>query len=206
MPEPTMQDSVAGVPTRMNESEAQEPVFALLAEPATHGGAAVKRIDTHAASVFLAGSRTFKVKRAVRFPFLDYSTLDRRKQACEAELEVNRPFAPEIYRRVVPITREPDGRLALDGAGTPVEWAVEMRRFDEGATLDHLAEAGRVDAALGEGLGRPAAAGAGRAPGAGAPARAPRRAGGGGWEGRSGAPKQHRGPRRGLRRDARSIS
>ncbi|HYJ44345.1 MAG TPA: DNA-binding protein, partial [Xanthobacteraceae bacterium] len=70
----------------MNESEAQEPVFALLAEPATHGGAAVKRIDTHAASVFLAGPRTFKVKRAVRFPFLDYSTLDRRKQACEAEL------------------------------------------------------------------------------------------------------------------------
>src|SRR3954453_3102087 len=156
--EPTPRDSVAGVATRMNESEAQEPVFALLAEPATHGGAAVKRIDTHAASVFLAGPRTFKVKRAVRFPFLDYSTLDLRKQACEAELEVNRPFAPEIYRRVVPITREPDGRLALDGAGTPVEWAVEMRRFDEGATLDHLAEAGRVDAALADVLGRTVAA------------------------------------------------
>ena len=148
----------------MNESEAQEPVFALLAEPATHGGAAVKRIDTHAASVFLAGPRTFKVKRAVRFPFLDYSTLDRRKQACEAELEVNRPFAPEIYRRVVPITREPDGRLALDGAGTPVEWAVEMRRFDEGATLDHLAEAGRIDAALADALGRTVAAAHATAP------------------------------------------
>jgi hypothetical protein len=148
----------------MNESEAQEPVFALLADPATHGGAAVKRIDTHAASVFLAGPRTFKVKRAVRFPFLDYSTLDRRKQACEAELEVNRPFAPEIYRRVVPITREPDGRLALDGAGTPVEWAVEMRRFDEGATLDHLAEAGRIDAALADALGRTVAAAHATAP------------------------------------------
>ena len=148
----------------MNESEAQEPVFALLAEPATHGGAAVKRIDTHAASVFLAGPRTFKVKRAVRFPFLDYSTLDRRKQACEAELEVNRPFAPEIYRRVVPITREPDGRLALDGAGTPVEWAVEMRRFDEGATLDHLGEAGRIDAALADALGRTVAAAHATAP------------------------------------------
>ena len=106
----------------MDEGEAQEqePVFALLAEPATHGGAPVKRIDTHAAAVFLAGDRTFKVKRAVRFPFLDYSTLALRKQACEAELEVNRAFAPEIYRGVVPITREPDGRLALDGHGTPV--------------------------------------------------------------------------------------
>ena len=129
-------------------------MFALLADPATHGGAPVKRIDTHAASVFLAGDRAWKVKRAVRFPFLDYSTLDKRKAACEAELEVNRPFAPDIYRRVVPITREADGRLALDGDGTPVEWAVEMRRFDEDATLDQLAEAGAIDAAPG-GCARP---------------------------------------------------
>src|SRR5262245_64554370 len=106
---------------RMNDSECQEAVFALLGEPATHGGAAVKRFDTHAASVFLAGDRAFKVKRAVRFPFLDYSTLDLRKRACEAELAVNRAFAPEIYRRVVPITRADDGRLALDGAGTTEE-------------------------------------------------------------------------------------
>ena len=56
----------------MNDSECQEAVFALLADSATHGGAAVTRIDTHAASVFLAGDRALKVKRAVRFPFLDY--------------------------------------------------------------------------------------------------------------------------------------
>ena len=150
----------------MDEGEAreQEAVFALLAEPATHGGAAVKRIDTHAAAVFLAGDRTFKVKRAVRFPFLDYSTLARRKQACEAELEVNRAFAPDIYRGVVPITREPDGRLALDGHGTPVEWAVEMRRFDERATLDQLAAAGRVDLILADALGRAVAAAHATAP------------------------------------------
>ncbi len=126
--------------------------------PATHGGAAVERIDTHAASVFLAGDRAFKVKRAVRFPFLDYSTLEKRKRACEAELEVNRAFAPDIYLRVVPITRAADGRLALDGDGTPVEWAVEMRRFDEKATLDHLADAGLIDAALADALGRAVAA------------------------------------------------
>ena len=142
----------------------QEAVFALLADPATHGGAAVKRIDTHAAAVFLAGDPHFKVKRAVRFPFLDYSTLDRRKQACEAELEVNRPFAPDIYRGVVAITREADGRLALDGHGTPVEWAVEMRRFDERATLDHLAAAGRIDVALADALGRAVAAAHATAP------------------------------------------
>jgi len=136
----------------------QQPVFAFLADPATHGGEGVKRIDTHAASVFLAGERAFKVKRAVRFPFLDYSTLGKRKAACEAELAVNRPFAPQLYRRVLPVTRATGGALALGGEGEPVEWLVEMRRFDERMTLDHLAGAGKVDAALGDALGRVAAA------------------------------------------------
>jgi aminoglycoside phosphotransferase family enzyme/predicted kinase len=131
----------------------QQAVMDFLAEPANHGGAAVKRIDTHAASVFLAGDRALKVKRAVRFPFLDYSTLENRKKACEAELEVNRPYAAGIYRRVVPITREADG-FALGGPGTPVEWAVEMSRFDETQTLDHCAARGEIDAALADALGR----------------------------------------------------
>jgi aminoglycoside phosphotransferase family enzyme/predicted kinase len=134
--------------------ESQEQVFALLGDPATHGGAPVRRIDTHAAAVFLAGGRALKVKRAVRFPFLDYSTLARRQAACENELAVNRPFASDLYRGVVAITREADGRLALAGIGTPVEWAVEMRRFDHTATLDHLADAGAIDDALADALGR----------------------------------------------------
>src|SRR6185369_10372610 len=87
----------------LHQTGSQAETFALLADPATHGGAAVRRIDTHAASVFLAGERAYKVKRAVRFPFLDYSTLAKRKAACLAELEVNRRFAPELYLGVVPI-------------------------------------------------------------------------------------------------------
>ena len=142
----------------------QEPVFALLSDPATYGGQTVKRIDTHAASVFLAGDRALKVKRAVRFPFLDYSTLEKRKAACEMELAVNRPFAPQLYRGVIAITRAPDGRLAIAGDGEPVEWAVEMRRFDENATLDHLAAAGRIDPALADTLGRTVAAAHARRP------------------------------------------
>src|SRR5215510_7210360 len=93
--------------------QSQETVFAHLGDPATHGGAAVRRIDTHVSAVFLAGERALKIKRAVRFPFLDYSTLDKRKAACAAELEVNRPLAPQIYLGVVPVTRAADGRLAL---------------------------------------------------------------------------------------------
>ena len=129
-----------------------------LSDPANHGGAPVKRIDTHAASVFLAGERALKIKRAVRFPFLDFSTLAKRKAACEAEIAVNRAFAPTIYRGVVPITREQNGRLAIGGKGEPVEWAVEMRRFDESQTLDHLAEAGQIDESLADALGRAVAA------------------------------------------------
>src|SRR5215468_4253908 len=145
-------------------NQSQQDVFAFLADPTTHGGSAVERIDTHAASVFLAGDRALKVKQAVRFPFLDYSTLERRQRACAAELEVNHPLAPQIYRGVVPITREADGRLALGGAGTPVEWVVEMRRFDETQTLDHLADKGRIDAALADRLGRAVAAAHAQAP------------------------------------------
>ena len=137
------------------KTNSQDEVLAFLAEAATHGGP-VKRVDTHAASVFLARERVLKIKRAVRFPFLDYSTLEKRKAACEAELAVNAPYAPEIYRRVVAITREPDGGLAVGGSGAPVEWAVEMQRFDETRTLDHLA--GAIDESLAEALARAVAA------------------------------------------------
>jgi aminoglycoside phosphotransferase family enzyme/predicted kinase len=140
------------------QDQDQDEVFAFLADPATYssGGQAPKRIDTHAASVFLAGDRALKIKRAVRFAFLDYSTLDKRKEACEAELKVNAPYAPQIYRGVVAITREASGRLAIGGKGRPVEWAVEMRRFDETRTLDHLV--GEIDGALADALGRAVAA------------------------------------------------
>jgi uncharacterized protein len=136
----------------------QDEVLAFLAAPSAHGGVPVRRIDTHISSVFLAGDRALKVKRAVRFPFLDYSSLDRRQAACAAELEVNRRFAAELYRGVVPITREADGRLTIDGSGVAVEWAVEMRRFDETRTLDQVAASDRVDPALAEALGRATAA------------------------------------------------
>jgi aminoglycoside phosphotransferase family enzyme len=124
----------------------QERVFAFLTDPAKHPE--VHRIDTHGASVFLEGAGALKIKRAVRFPFLDYSTLARRKAACDEELKINRPFAPQIYHRVIPITQKDDGSLEIDGPGTPVEFAIEMARFDERRTLDHLAEAGPLDPAL----------------------------------------------------------
>jgi len=148
------------------DTHAQAEALTALSDPAIHGGAAVRRIDTHAATVFLAGERAIKIKREVRFPFLDYSTLDRRKAACEAEIAINRPLAPQIYRGVVAITREADGSLRIGGNGTPIEWAVEMRRFDENATLDNLAGRGLIDDKLADKLARTVVVAHGKAPAA----------------------------------------
>jgi aminoglycoside phosphotransferase family enzyme/predicted kinase len=110
-----------------------------------------ERIDTHASVVFLAADRVLKVKRAVKLPFLDYSTLEKRRRACEEELAVNARNAPAIYRRVVAITREPDG-LVINGKGPVVEWAVEMARFDEKRALDRLAAAHALPAKAADAL------------------------------------------------------
>jgi len=130
--------------TQTSAPAGQDEVFAFLADPATHGlSAPVKRIDTHAAAVFLAGPDVYKVKRAVHFPFMDQSTLARRHAACEAEVRVNRAFTPALYLGVVPVTRK-DGALHLGGDGAAVEWAVHMKRFDENRTLDLVADRGEI--------------------------------------------------------------
>jgi HSP20 family molecular chaperone IbpA len=117
---------------------AQAGVIDFLARPAAYAVDSVQRIDTHISIVFLAGERVYKLKRAMKTAFLDYSTLESRRRFCEAEVEINRRTAPEIYVGVVPVTRTPGGALALGGPGTPVEWLVEMRRFDQESVFDEL--------------------------------------------------------------------
>jgi len=126
-------------------TEDQSDVIGFLASPSTHGGANVERIDTHSAVVFLAGQRAYKLKRAVRFDYLDFSTSERRHAMCEAEVRLNRRTAPAIYREVVPIIRERDGAFALGGEGSPVDWVVAMNRFPQEALFDRLAEVGHLD-------------------------------------------------------------
>jgi len=137
----------------MKEASIPEPdqaaTLAFLDKEVARGAA--KRVDTHASIVYLAPDRVLKIKRAVRLPFLDYSTLEKRKAACDEELAVNRRFAPAIYRRVAAITRGQDGP-EVGGSGPAIEWAVEMARFDENKTLDHLARAGQLQPELAETL------------------------------------------------------
>ena len=126
----------------MTESEDQAETIAFLCRAKAYGVAdTVKRIDTHAAVVFLAGEYAFKLKRAVRYPYLDFSTVDRRRAVCEAELKLNRRTAPDIYLEVRCVGRMSDGSLAL-GAGEPVDWVVVMRRFPPECLLEAMAKEG----------------------------------------------------------------
>jgi uncharacterized protein len=126
----------------------QAETIAFLSDPATHGVASVEVIETHSAIVVLAGQKAWKLKRAVRYDYLDFSTIELRHAACEAEVRLNRRTAPTIYLGVKPIARAADGSLALDGEGSPVDWVIEMVRFDQDTLLDRLAARRALDLGL----------------------------------------------------------
>ena len=109
---------------------------------------AVERIETPTAFIFLGDGVALKLKRAVRYPFLDQSTIERRRTACEEELRLNRRTAPGLYRDVVAVVRGSDGQLRLGGEGAPVDWLVRMGRFDGAGLFDRMADAGRLTPAL----------------------------------------------------------
>jgi hypothetical protein len=103
-------------------------------------GDTVTRIDTHASVVFLVGDRAYKLKRAIRFSYLDYSTVAKREAMCRAEYDLNRRTAPQLYLGVRAVTRGRDGVLRLDGAGAAVDWVLEMKQFPQEALFDRMAE------------------------------------------------------------------
>jgi aminoglycoside phosphotransferase family enzyme len=103
----------------------------------------VMRRETHMSWVFLAGDQVYKLKKPVRFPYLDFSTLEKREAACRAELRLNRRLAPDVYLAVVPLTKRGE-RLSIDGDGTTVDWLVQMKRLDECFMLDHMIEGRRL--------------------------------------------------------------
>jgi aminoglycoside phosphotransferase family enzyme/predicted kinase len=123
----------------------QSRVVAFLARPETHGVPHVEQLETHGNLVFLAGANAYKIKRAVRFGYMDFSTLEKRRIACHREVDINRRWAPDLYLGCVSITRRSDGSLALGGDGETVEWAAHMRRFDQDDLLSVRAERSELD-------------------------------------------------------------
>lgn len=109
----------------------------------------VRVVETHLSTVLLAGEYAYKLKKPVDLGFADFSTLERRRAACDDEVRLNRRTAESIYLGVVPVTRGAgEIGLRLGGAGEAIDYAVHMRRFDEASRADRLAASGRLDAAL----------------------------------------------------------
>jgi aminoglycoside phosphotransferase family enzyme len=94
--------------------------------------------------VFLAGDTVYKLKKPVRFPYLDFSTLAQRKAACDAELRLNRRLAPDVYLGLAALTFSPEG-LAITRSGEVVDWLVVMRRLDERDTLENAIRERRLE-------------------------------------------------------------
>ncbi|MBT9554326.1 MAG: AAA family ATPase [Hydrogenophaga sp.] len=135
---------------------APPPLITALLEPKCYPQPVerVELMETHSAWVLLAGDFAYKIKKPVRFPFMDFSTLALRRQSCETEIRVNRRFqnldrpATQLYLGVLTIVGTPEqprwGEPGQANAGQAIEFAVQMRRFDEATRLDHLCERGAL--------------------------------------------------------------
>lgn len=129
--------------------EDQSQAIALFSDPkATGAPGPAETMETHISRIFLAGDRVWKMKRAVKLPYADFSTPELRLAACRKELALNARTAPGLYLGVRRITRAADGRVAFDGEGAMIDAVVEMRRFDQSALLDRMAMAGALTPAL----------------------------------------------------------
>lgn len=126
----------------------QQIVIEFLADPKNHGGDQVEKLETHISVVFLVGKKVYKLKKAVQLPFLDFTTLEARRNACESEVALNRINSPDLYRGLATVTREADGGLALGGQGQVVEYLVAMNRFDQSGLFDRMADRGALSREL----------------------------------------------------------
>lgn len=145
-------------------SDTLPPLINAMLDPARypHPVQRVELVQTHGAWVLLAGDVAYKIKKPVRFAFMDFSTLGARRHACETEIRVNRRFqqhdrpATQLYRGVQPIVGTPDDpRWGCPGETAPaIEYAVQMHRFDEATRLDHVCARGALTAEHLTGLAR----------------------------------------------------
>jgi len=141
------------MPAQQNTTQAEVIGF-LLSPDAYPVPGPVSHIETHGAHVFLCGDVAVKIKRAVRYDYMDLSTAALRHALLTRELALNRVTAPMIYRDVVPITRRADGGLQINGDGPPVEWMLRMHRFAATCELTNIAASGGLTDQVADLLGR----------------------------------------------------
>ncbi len=98
---------------------------------------AVEAKETHMSWLFLTDAHAYKLKKPVRYDFLDFSTIEARRLNCEREVALNRRLAPGVYLGILPLTVDMDGALHLSGPGRPIDWLVQMHRLPAEQTLEH---------------------------------------------------------------------
>lgn len=130
---------------RSDDAEQQADTIALLEDMRRHARESAAPVSTHISRIYFVGDTVYKLKRAVRTPYLDYSKPELRLHACQRELELNRRTSPALYKAVRRVTRDGD-RIVLDGAGELVDALVEMTRFDEACLFDTMARRGALTA------------------------------------------------------------
>ncbi|MCL5059610.1 MAG: hypothetical protein M1449_03285 [Candidatus Thermoplasmatota archaeon] len=109
--------------------------------------ARVEALETHMSWVFLTDTHAYKLKKPVRYAYLDFSTVEARRLDCEEEARLNRRLAADVYLGVIPLVLGADGRMSLGGAGETVDWLVRMRRLPADRMLDRLLRRGAVEQA-----------------------------------------------------------
>jgi len=125
-----------------NAGMATEAKVQFLSQPNSYADCprSVEVLETHMSWVFLTDNVAYKLKKPVRYEFLDFSTVEARYRDCEAELHLNRRLAPEIYLGIIPLSVDPLGNLHLEGEGQIVDWLVKMRRLPRDGMLDWAIE------------------------------------------------------------------
>ena len=110
--------------------------------------AGVPPLETHISAVFIGADTVYKLRKAVRLPFLDFTPLAERERTARRELALNAAAAPGLYRDVVPIRRAENGTLRLDGPGAVVDWVLRMAPVPAPDFLDRMAAEGRITETL----------------------------------------------------------
>jgi hypothetical protein len=104
----------------------------------------IELIQTHISFVFLTGKFVYKVKKAVDFGFLDFTTLEKRRFYCDEELRINKRLCGDMYLEVVPINKSKEGKIKVKGEGETIEYAVKMRQLPQETMMTRLLEEGKV--------------------------------------------------------------
>ena len=142
--------------TTLSPAQESAAVVAMLSRPDSYASRpqSVESVETHISRVFLTDRYVYKLKKPVKFDFLDYSTPQLRHEACMDEVRLNRRLAPGVYLGVLPVTRSARGTVQLNGWGEPVDWVVKMRRLSAERSLESLIVRSQLTVAQVDQLGK----------------------------------------------------